>query len=375
MRFALLTTFVANGMSTVANKRLRQEFESYTDPTHETIQSIGDDSVDITLVEQRIESISRGELLRATESHVLYSVEGSPELRLGYWLDSPEASLHTGELILEFSKRAAVFGLAHRPIGKGDAFLLPSDPTVKGGEFTLSSFTRDTCRASKWSVIPILFQMEGLSWTPEKVRNKLQEYNDYNLLMVFAGELIMSLKSLHQDAKLVHGCIGPSTVQFNTGAKVLFGPSARAFLISGDDVQPLKREGICPSGIPREFISPFHSDGHQSAQAAKLDDLWAALTMINWMGCPDSRFGIPDTVTDPDSERTHKLELMGNSWECEINGIQNPALREALGTLRRDMWEALHRAAPYDSIRALIRQSRDLLEIALQPEEDDTVFI
>jgi hypothetical protein len=122
-------------------------------------------------------------------------------------------------------------------------------------------------------------------------------------------------------------------------------------------------------------MSPYHSDGTQSAQSAKLDDLWAALTLINWMACPDGRFGIPATVTDPDSERTHKLEMMENFWECEINGIQDLTLRHTLGIFRRAMWDRIHRREPYDSILALIRQSRELLEFALQSDRDDTVFM
>ena len=66
--------------------------------------------------------------------------------------------------------------------------------------------------------------------------------------------------------------------------------------------------------------------------------------------------------------------MIESSWECEINGIQDLTLRQPPGTLRRGMWVSIYRPAPYDSIRALIRKIRELVEFALQSDEYETVF-
>lgn len=96
------------------------------------------------------------------------------------------------------------------------------------------------------------------------------------------------------------------------------------------------------------------------------------MTFINWLGCTDHRFGIPATVTDPVAVREMKLFMMKNSWECEIHGVDNPDTREALGELRRSMWDAINRPTQYDTIRALMRQSLELLGDSSETTGDPT---
>jgi hypothetical protein len=95
---------------------------------------------------------------------------------------------------------------------------------------------------------------------------------------------------------------------------------------------------------------------------SEADDLWATQMLITWIGCPDDRFRIAPSVTDPMSLLFARKKVAGESWECEIQGIEDPVLRPKLGSLRKAMWNAISSdPKPYDRIRSLIKHSLELL--------------
>jgi hypothetical protein len=189
----------------------------------------------------------------------------------------------------------------------------------------------------------------------------------YGRLLEIGLQILKSVKSLHQDAKLIHGCIGPNSVALQENGMFRFQACVRSALIESGEVIPLVLDGKCPHFYQREFISPWIA-----AIPSVVDDLWATMTFMNWLGCSDHQFGIPATVTDADAVREMKFFMMKNSWECEIHGVDNPDTRAALAELRRSMWEAINGPNPYDTIRALMRQSLDLLGEFSETLDDPT---
>jgi hypothetical protein len=300
-----------------------------------------------------------GPVVYARRFTIAYSVVGSSEHFVTYHLDNNIGYNHIAQKHVTFSRRAHVSGIAHQPIAIGEAFQLPIDDSDKRGAFGISERERRELREKGYWVVPVVFKSIGATATPIGVKISHQKLLRYSNLLKMNFMFLNSLELLHERAKLIHGCISPATVMLTKRAKMLFFRSPRSALIENLSVIPLEAGSTCPKYVPREFIPPWYPTTSSPSQA---DDLWATQMLITWIGCPEDRFGIPASVTDPEGLWAWKVKMTEVSWECEIHGIEDPVLRQNLGRLRKAMWDAaLVDLKPYNKIRSLIKASLNLL--------------
>ena len=287
-----------------------------------------------------------------------YSVVGSSELFVTYYLDNKNDKEHIAQQCLTFSLRAHASGIGHQPIGIGEAFQLPIDDSDKRGAFYISVKERRELREKGYTVVPVVYRSIGPVISPIDVKISHRNRLGYYSLLQVNQSLLNSLQLLHEDAKLIHGCISPTTVRLTKRAQMVFSRSPRSALIENQTVIELEPGSKCHTDVPQEFLPPW--DLTTPSQA---DDLWATQMLITWIGCPNNRFPIPTSITHPDSLWVAKVEMTEVSRECETQGVEDAVMRQKLGSLRQAMWDAiLFGLNPYDDLRSLIKESMKLIE-------------
>ena len=359
VRFSDVTTYLEDSQVEIMNAKVkRPRVQS------DTAQAFAVEAPSPKRVSQSVRRLAGpeatyvlGALEHASQFSLSWSVVGSSELFVTYYLDNKNDKEHIAQQCLTFSLRAHASGIGHQPIGIGEAFQLPIDDSDKRGAFYISVKKRRELRAKGYTVVPVLYRSIGPFISPIDVKISHPKRLAYSDLLKVNFRFVNSLQLLHEDAKLIHGCISPVTVRLTKRAQMIFSRSPRSALIENQTVIELEPGSTCHKDVPREFLPPW-----DLTTPSKTDDLWATQMLITWIGCPDDRFRIPPSVTDPMSLLFARKKVAGESWECEIQGIEDPVLRQKLGILRRAMWNAISSdPKPYDRIRSLIKHSLELL--------------
>ena len=360
VRFSDVMTYLKDSQEEIMNAKVkRSRFAS------ETGQAAAMEAPSLKHVSQSVRLLDGpetkyllGPLVYAGPFILCYSVVDYSELFVTYNLDNKKDKNHIAQQRVTFSLRAHASGIGHQPIAIGEAFQLPIDDADKRGAFEISVEKRRELRAKGNTVVPVVFKSIGPVIRPIDFKMSHPEGYSYYALLRVNLRFVNSLQLLHEDAKLIHGCISPKTVRFTQRAQMIFSRSPRSALIENQTVIELEPGSTCPTEVRREFFPPW-----DLTMPSKADDLWATQMLITWIGCPDDRFRIPPSVTDPMSLLFARKKVAGESWECEIQGIEDPVLRQKLGILRRAMWDSiLLNLKPYHEIRSLIQESMKLIK-------------
>lgn len=104
--------------------------------------------------------------------------------------------------------------------------------------------------------MPALFRSSIPAISPVKIKASESTPLLYGSLLEIGLQILKSVKSLHQHAKLIHGCIGPNSVALLENGMFRFQACVRSVLIESGEVIPFVLDGVCPHFYPREFISP-----------------------------------------------------------------------------------------------------------------------